>query len=124
MGCQQSTASISSPAVASKNQVAEQALETPKFLVPAGPAPLASDNLSSKLALGAGCFWGTQKYIVKGELFMVVVLQRARYERTRQREFLSINFFFLRYNLHNLYHCVQTFKRNFQTLSKVPRSVS
>lgn len=34
-------------------------------VVAAGPAPPASTTISHKLALGAGCFWGTEKYILK-----------------------------------------------------------
>ena len=37
-----------------------------RFVV-AGRAPEASGNISDKLALGAGCYWGTEKYVVKGE---------------------------------------------------------
>jgi hypothetical protein len=65
MGCQQSTAGIAEPDSAAKNNHAEQALSSTK-LVLAGLAPLASDNISNKVALAAGCFWGTQKYIEKG----------------------------------------------------------
>jgi len=38
----------------------------PKVVV-AGPAPEASDQISNKVALGAGCFWGVQKFVEKGE---------------------------------------------------------
>lgn len=33
--------------------------------VAAAPAPPASGKLSDKLALGAGCYWGTEKYVRK-----------------------------------------------------------
>ena len=32
---------------------------------PAPPAPIASASLSNKLALGAGCYWGTEKFVRK-----------------------------------------------------------
>mmetsp|Transcript_19943 Transcript_19943/g.32196 ORF Transcript_19943/g.32196 Transcript_19943/m.32196 type:complete len:234 (+) Transcript_19943:136-837(+) len=34
-------------------------------VVRAGPAPEASASISNRLALGAGCYWGTEKYVVK-----------------------------------------------------------
>lgn len=33
--------------------------------VPASQAPMSEETLSNKVALGAGCFWGTEKYIRK-----------------------------------------------------------
>jgi hypothetical protein len=55
MGCSHSTSATS---------VQEQ----PQLkAVVAGPAPEASATLSNKLALGAGCYWGTEKYVRKGE---------------------------------------------------------
>ncbi|KAL7579628.1 hypothetical protein ACA910_007991 [Epithemia clementina (nom. ined.)] len=30
---------------------------------PAAPAPVAKEGLSNKVALGAGCYWGTEKYV-------------------------------------------------------------
>lgn len=44
----------------------EQEQPRPK-VVKAGPAPEASAKISNKLALGAGCYWGTEKYVKKGE---------------------------------------------------------
>lgn len=35
-------------------------------VVPAGPAPPASPSISSKVALGCGCYWGTEKFVVRG----------------------------------------------------------
>jgi peptide-methionine (S)-S-oxide reductase len=31
----------------------------------APPAPMATDSISPRLALGAGCYWGTEKYVRK-----------------------------------------------------------
>lgn len=42
----------------------EQEQPRPK-VVKAGPAPEASAKISNKLALGAGCYWGTEKYVKK-----------------------------------------------------------
>ena len=75
MGCQASTTSTSGfedqPTTSPKDQGAVQclALASTKLVV-AGPAQWASDNISNKVALGAGCFWGTQKYIVKGTSYL------------------------------------------------------
>jgi hypothetical protein len=41
--------------------------QTKTKAVVAGPAPEASDKISNKLALGAGRYCGTEKYVRKGE---------------------------------------------------------
>ncbi len=69
MGCTQSNIEGSTPVPpVAKDVVASRPLEQalPRKLVLAGPAPEASDKISNKLALGAGCFWGVQKYVEKG----------------------------------------------------------
>jgi peptide-methionine (S)-S-oxide reductase len=58
MGCSHSTPSTT----ATKEHPQRKA-------VPAGPAPEASDNISNKVALGAGCYWGTEKYVRIGTFF-------------------------------------------------------
>jgi hypothetical protein len=55
MGCSQS------------NQAATEQEQPKKKAVVAGKAPEASGDISNKLALGAGCYWGTEKYIVRGK---------------------------------------------------------
>ena len=82
----------------------EQEQPRPK-VVKAGPAPEASAKISNKLALGAGCYWGTEKYVKKGEFIFVVYSC-----------FLST----LRI-LHWSNQFQKTFKRNFQAQSKKPR---
>jgi len=69
MGCQQSkTATMVN--TTSLDKIAQQSTPpTEGKLVLPGPAPWASDKISNRVALGAGCFWGTQKYIVKGTSF-------------------------------------------------------
>jgi len=32
------------------------------------PASLASKTISADIALGAGCYWGTEKFIMKGKV--------------------------------------------------------
>ena len=70
MGCTQSS-SVSN--TTSKNQLRSVADETQKDfsnfdVVPASPAPPASPSIGSKVALGCGCYWGTEKYVVRGTL--------------------------------------------------------
>ena len=36
-------------------------------IIPAEPAPMGPDDMSNKLALGAGCYWGTEKFVKKSE---------------------------------------------------------
>ena len=55
MGCSQS------------NQAATEQEQPKKRAVVAGKAPEASSDISNKLALGAGCYWGTEKYIKRGK---------------------------------------------------------
>jgi hypothetical protein len=33
----------------------------------ADPAPMGPSGMSNKLALGAGCYWGTDKFVRKGK---------------------------------------------------------
>lgn len=59
MGCTQSTTAT--------NVTTPTGEQAPSLTsVKAGPAPEASKGISNKVALGAGCFWGVQKYIEKG----------------------------------------------------------
>ena len=44
----------------------------PKVVV-AGPAPEASDKISPMVALGAGCFWGVQKFVEKGKVIVYIM---------------------------------------------------
>ena len=41
-------------------------------VVVAGPAPEASDLISPMVALGAGCFWGVQKFVEKGQVYYII----------------------------------------------------
>jgi len=40
-------------------------IEQPQPFTPMLPVPKATDAISNELALGAGCYWGTEKFVVK-----------------------------------------------------------
>ena len=62
MGCNQSVTNTT----VSANGYTKQNIED-LSIVPANPAQPASESISSKVAFGAGCYWGTEKFIVKGK---------------------------------------------------------
>lgn len=67
MGCSQSS-SVSN--ATNKELAKPESKDYSNYkLVTAGPAPLASQSIDSKVAFGAGCYWGTEKYIVRGACF-------------------------------------------------------
>ena len=47
--------------------VSDTSSSTKDEVVPAGPAPQVKENttISRRVALGAGCFWGVEKYVVR-----------------------------------------------------------
>ena len=46
-----------------------------KIAVVAQQAPLASNQISNRLALGAGCYWGTEKYVKKGTFGLAYLIR-------------------------------------------------